>query len=320
MPKIKPMKGRSSPMVIHKCDKARELQARMRWVLTFLNQDVHSLSRVECLKLFIDFRVFQCGWAPSTELHKLLLDPESDSTAERRLLTTGQEKLRGILQKILMTGKQLMQKPHANKPQAMLFVQGFEMYEVFYNVLVTEDRVFKDRISKYLDGFFEEDKKMEAIYTDTGILADALIDVLSQFPLSRIKTCQKPDCGNYFFQKTTKSKGDFCSPKCQNWARAQRYRENHRDEYNAYYRSRRSKAKEPRISITCLHCGHQYPKGHPDPGKCSKCGGNLRYEVQFLEDRQWKSEECRDLNEAEELRKEIVEFEEREGRETNAKR
>jgi len=129
-----------------------------------------------------------------------------------------------------------------------------------------------------------------------GALFNALIRVINPFPLSRIKTCQRPDCGDYFFQKTTKSKGDFCSPRCQSWARANRWRQNHRDDYNKYHRDRRTKAKEDQVEVKCHSCRFHQSVGSindiiqgvlPDVKKCPTCGGMLLHFIRTWENGKW---------------------------------
>lgn len=98
-----------------------------------------------------------------------------------------------------------------------------------------------------------------------GPLADALIRVITRFPLSRIKTCQKPDCGNYFYQGNTRGKGDYCSPKCKNWAKTKRWRKANPDKYNnyqrAYHSEQRDKAKQDRVEVKCPSCGLRESRG-----------------------------------------------------------
>ncbi len=315
MARIKVGKRRKPMMVTHNDEKKRELQSRMKVLLDFLNKDIDALNPIEFMKLFLDFSAFiylRSGF--DFFRHTVSIEPESDSIEKRKFLKISQRNLREMLEEILMAEKQIGQESNATAPRS------FNMYKVHYYVWVTKDTVHKSRdfFTPHWSIFDREDEEIQELYF--GLLTDALIDVLNPFPLSRIKTCQKPDCGNYFFQKTTKSKGDFCSPKCKNWGRVKRWRKANPDKYNAYHRKRRNKAKEPWIKMICFNCGHEYPKGHPDLGVCSKCEGKLKYEVQFLEGREWKSEQCRNLNEAEELRKEILEFEKSEGRETNGER
>jgi len=318
MPRMKVGKRRKPMMVTHKDEKKRELQSRMQWLLDFLNTDINSLNSVECLKLFLDFAVFIYGRSYFDLIQKeFRIQHESDLTQTTRFLNKSQECLGVNLERILMTNEEIGQESDARNPYS------FDTFSVWYHVCVTKDRVFKFRHFHSLRPPFhrvlaDEEEDIGLMYT--GLLADALIETISRFPLSRIKTCQKPDCENYFYQKTTKSKGDFCSRKCQNWANTNRWRKANPEKYNAYHRNRRAKAKEPWVKITCVNCGHEYPKGYPDLGVCSKCEGTLKYEVQFLEGREWKSEQCRNYNEAEEFRKEILEFEKSEGRETNEKR
>lgn len=303
MPRMKVRKGKASPMVMHKPEMIRKLQSRLKFLLDFLNVDVESLNSVELLKLFLDFGVFIYGRRYFEEIERMDFKPKKGLVREKRFLNVCQDYLRFLLDGFL--GVQESDDQSYSK---------LETITVSYYVFMTNDKIYKlpflpqfRYLAADLPKHLHEDSEMGNIYR--GILSDEFVRTVNPFPISRIKICQRPDCGNYFFQKTTKSKGDFCSTKCQNFARAQRYRENHRNEYNAYYRNRRAKAKEPWIKMTCLNCGHEYPTGHPDLGVCSKCEGKLKYEVQFLEDREWKSEQCQNFKDAEQFRKEILEYE-----------
>jgi len=325
MARVKGGKRRKPMMVTHKNQKKRELRAWMQWLLDFLNTDIDSLNPVELLKLFLDFGAFVSADSSFEQFAEMEIKPGKGLTQERKFLRLSQNILRGMLEKILMAEKQIGEESHFRRVEV-------DNYVIDYFVCVTKDRVLKFPVPFVaVYGSYEEVETLHIGMNNqqteefdkkiwTGLLADALIRVITRFPLSRIKSCEKPDCGNYFYQKTTKSKGDFCSRKCQNWARTTRWRKGNPDKYNFYHRNRRAKAKEPWVKITCIKCGHEYPKGHPDPGKCSGCGGKLKYEVQFIEGREWKSEDCPNFNEAEKLRKEILEFERNEGRGTNGKR
>lgn len=296
MAKIEVRKGRRSPMPMHKAEKARDLQARLKWLLDFLNTDIDSLNSVECLKLFLDFAVFIYGRSYFELIQKEFpIQPESDLTQTKRFLNKSQEILGVNLEEILMAKEEIGQESAARIPH------GFDTFSVWYHVGVTKDRVFKYRHFYSLTPPFDrvladEDENIGLIYR--GLLDDALIEILSRFPLSRIKTCQKPDCENYFYQKTTKSKGDFCSPKCQNWARTNRWRQNHRDDYNKYHRDRRGKAKEDRIKLKCRSrsCGYQgteelfedYLKRYSEPEDCPQCKKTkLLHIIRTWEKGQW---------------------------------
>jgi len=281
MSKIKVRRGRSSPMVMHKHEKGKDFRARMKWLLDFLNTDIDSLNPIECLKLVFDLGGFITGAPPPVFPENTLRQVRGLGNLvkdrERKFLNTGQHLFSGILEKILTTAKQIGQESDDTFP-----LREFDRYVIYYDVSVTKDWVFKNP-ALYLDNedLDNEDEELMRLYENKGLFVDALIEVLSRFPLSRIKTCQKPDCDNYFYQKTTKSKGDFCSRKCQNWARTNRWRQNHRDDYNKYPRDRRAKAKEDRIKLKCRSrsCGYQgteelfedYLKRYSEPEDCPQC-------------------------------------------------
>jgi hypothetical protein len=298
--KIKVKRGRGSPMVMHKGEMRREQQSRMKWFLNFLNMDINSLNSVELLKLLLDFGVFIYGRRYFELIEKKDFKTKKGLIQEKIFLKVCQDFFRCSLDGFLSEDER-----HRGRFDTMIVAYFVDLvndkirrYPVHhrFHLLVAD-------LPKHLDEEGEQGNICR------GILQDAFFVTLSPFPVSRIRICQKRDCGKYFYQKTTKSKGDFCSRKCQNYASNERWRKANPEKYNASVRAWRKKAKEPWIKMTCLNCGHEYPKGHLDPITCSKCRGNLKFAVQFLEGGEWKSEQCRDFDEAEELRKEILEFE-----------
>ncbi len=290
MARIKPGKPKRSPMVRFRENKM-EVRDRMVWLLDFLNKDIDSLKTGDFLKLVFDFAGFIYA-LPTLKVPGMWGTPE-----ERILLKQSQGFLRKRIKNILLEAD--------TSPEAFGKTFDDHSYSVPCQIIVSPDRVFKVRfLFPIWPPPFDETFKAQ--------LFDAMIEVLSQFHLSRIKTCQKPGCGKYFYRKSTKGEGNFCSPRCQNWARTHKWRQKYPDKYNEGQRKWRAKAKEPWIRIECLNCGHEYPKGHSDPGVCSKCGGKLRYEVMYFEERKWRSEEYRNFNEAEEYRRDSLEYEKKE--------
>jgi hypothetical protein len=245
MPRMKIPRGRRSPMVMYKGEGARELQSRLKWLLDFMNKDIDSLRRTEILKLFIDVVGFMYGRSSFEEIGEMNFEPKPELDQKRKFLKECQEYLRVMV-------KDLQTAEIKEKESDVRFSNEFHTYQIYYHIAVSKDRVFKFRplphpwFDTKMPGELIEDliewSDVILNYPIWNLLADALIDTLNPFPLSRIKTCAK--CGNYFYQKTTKTKGDFCSPKCKNWARTNRWRKANPDKYNAYHRNRRAKAKE----------------------------------------------------------------------------
>jgi len=261
MARTKVRRGRRSPMVMHKGEKVGDLQARMKWLLDFLNKDIDSISRIECSKLVLDIAAFIYG--PFLEMFpEVNLKPETNLIKEKKFLNICQDRLRFMVKAILTGLKQIGTKPTLGIPL------HFDVYVIPYQVFISKrsDGVFKAPLFRG-EYFITEDLDVHGETSDfyIGTLADALITLLNHFPLSRIKTCQKPNCGNYFYQKTTKSKGDFCSRKCQNWVNTTRWRENNREDYNAYHRAyqsnQRDKARQEQVEVRCFSCGFNETRG-----------------------------------------------------------
>ena len=284
MPKIKIRKGRGSPMVAHKDEKMRELRSRMNWLLAFLNKDIEALDPVELYRCFADFLLFLTRYPPLKSSQKIGYPPESDLITQRRSLKRSQSELRGMLTEFLKTAETAGEESFGESPK------GFDSYNVHYEIVVTKQRIGKFR------PWFSYKTIEDTHIIDKGSLIDCLIDTLNPFPLSRVKRCQKPDCGNYFYQKTTKSKGDFCSPRCQNWARTNRWRKANPDKYNAYHRNRRARAKEDLVEVKCSSCEFQQSIGSikdliqgvlSDIKKCPACGAVLLHIIRTWENGKW---------------------------------
>jgi hypothetical protein len=280
MARMKVKKGRRSPMVMHKGETTREQQSRMKWFLNFLNMDIDPLNTVECLKLFLDLGVFVYG-DPSIPFAERAVeqtwpDLKSDSTHKERFIKTCQDYLRWLLERSLMDVEDLGGE--------LRFPSSREVYEITCSFVIDNDRITKIPVYRPLSLPFPEnlhkDGETENFYR--GLLSDAFAKVLSPFLLSRIRTCQK--CGNYFYQKTTKSIGDFCSsPKCKNYAATNRWRKDHPDEWKAYMRTyqreRRDKAKQDQVEVYCPSCRYREPRGllgdylksYSGPQGCPRC-------------------------------------------------
>lgn len=233
MPRMKVRKGKASPMVMHKPEMIRKLQSRLKFLLDFLNVDIESLNSVELLKLVLDFGAFIYGRQYLKEVEKMDFKPKKGLVREKKFLNVCQDYLKFLLNGFLGIRK----NDDETYPK-------LEFITVPYGVLVVNDKIHKiplrllfrylvSNLPKYL----HKEGDPGDIFRST--LSDEFVTTISPFPISRIKICQRPDCRNYFFQKTTKSKGDFCSPKCKNWARSNRWRANHKEEYNEYHRNKR---------------------------------------------------------------------------------
>ena len=320
MARVKVGKRRKPMMVTHKDEKKADLRVAMQWLLDFLNKDIESLSPLECGKLLFDFAHFIAGSIFYEFLAKMLMLTPQKRPAEfieqRAFLKNCQDILRRMFDSILMAEKRFRHVVGENLEGEHPAVPIYP-YWIQYRLRVTKDRVFKEpfydlEMFPFVQNHGETGEKMKTLLT--GMLIDALVGIISPFPLSRIKTCQKPGCGNYFYQKTTKSKGDFCSPKCQNWARSNRWRKANPDKYNAYHRNRRSKAKEDQFAVKCRTCRFQQSLGSiqdlihgilSDMNKCPTCGETLLHFIQTWENGKWMESESLGSFEWEEfLRKE----------------
>jgi hypothetical protein len=287
MAKMKVGRPRGSPMPMHKEEKRGELQSRLKWLLSFLSEDIDSLSQVESYKLFLDFVVFVYGGSDvEGDALRVQID-EQETTGTRVFLNKTQHMLRRML-KWLQEGEE----------RGGLRYE-FPLYGPMYCVTVREDKIIKRRALHMLTppiyAIYQAEKDERAAGFLRDMITDALIETLSSFPLSRVKTCQKPGCGNYFYQGTTRG-GDYCSPKCRNWAKTNRWRQSHRDEYNKYHRNRRIKAREDRAEARCRSCGFQHSIGPikdlirgilSDINKCPTCGEMLLHAIWTWESGKW---------------------------------
>jgi hypothetical protein len=279
MARMKVGRRRGSPMPMHKGEKKRELQARMKWLLDFLNTDVYSLNQAEFLKLYIDLGVFIYGTTPPGSLvPKIKLRTQKDELREKKFLKNCQDYLRQTLENILLNERKIRQDQ--DRLEAGVLVKSYDVatmsivdtFQAYYDVCVSKDHVGiipillpgilnvpKRKLPKELRG----ERCIEHLVATQ--LLNALISTINPFRLSRIKTCQKPDCQNYFYQGNTRGKGDYCSPMCKNWAKTKRWRKANPDKYNnyqrAYHSGQRDKAKQDRVEIKCPSCGHRESKG-----------------------------------------------------------
>ena len=254
MARIKPGKAKRSPMVMVP-EKKLDARDKMTWFLDFLNADIDSFRLGDRSKLFFDLMEFIHG--------DVVLEPPSGYVIDdddKDFLRNAQEAFRQALANILKAAE-------GCRVEDVEYTSIAE-YSVAYLVVISKDSVFKARYSQ----------------TSQGQIFDVLIELLSQFHLSRIRTCQKPDCGKYFYRKREGAKGDFCSNRCRNWGYTTRWRQAHPDKYDDYqktYRSnRKNRAKQARIEVRCGRCEFResrgllkdYLKNYSDPGGCPQCG------------------------------------------------
>ncbi|NIO22003.1 MAG: hypothetical protein GTN76_15050, partial [Candidatus Aenigmarchaeota archaeon] len=217
MVRMKVGRRRGPPMPMHKGETKRELQSRMKWFLDFLNKDIDSLNTIGRLKLLLDLGVFIYG-DPNVPFcegswERKFPNSKPDSIHARMFLEACQDYLGWLLERSLMDEKDLGEE--------FRFPSRRGVYEISYSFVKHKDRITKIPVYRPLSLPFPEnlhkDGKTENFYR--GLLSDAFATVLTSFLLSRIKTCKKPGCGNYFYQGNTRGKGDYCSPKCKNWAK-----------------------------------------------------------------------------------------------------
>jgi len=303
MPRIEVRKGRRSPMVKHKDEKKRELQSRMQWLLDFLNKDIDSLNRLACGQLLFELAHLISGGVVFEFLAEIMLKltPEkqpAELIQQRAFMKNCRDILRRMLENILMAEKSFRRAVGEDLEDGHPGVPIYP-YWIQYRLRVTKDRVLKEpfydlEMFPFTGNHSGAKEEMKNLLT--GMLIDALAGVITPFPLSRIKTCQRPDCGKYFYQKTTKSKGDICSPKCQNWARAKRWRKANPEKFNAYYRNRRAKAKEDQLEVKCHSCGFQQTVGSltdvvqgviSEVRECPTCGKMLLHFIRTWESGKW---------------------------------
>lgn len=257
-PRMKPGKPIRSPMVMPR-KRMLDIRDKMTWFLNFLNTDIDSLKQGDYLKLLYDFREFVHGAHTAFEMLPLL----AHFLADKTLLKTSQEVFKQAVVNIRGAEEEARSGGDSH-------TKTIKEYSVPYRVIVAKDRVFKVRDFPVWPPFDE---------TFRGLLFDALVELFSQFHLSRIRTCQKPGCGKYFYRKREGAKGDFCSRRCRNWGTSIRWRKNHPEEYKKYLKNYRAKAKAPRVEVICRSCGFHESRGtlyeemRDNPGleDCPKC-------------------------------------------------
>ena len=229
MGRIKPGKPRRSPMVMFP-EKKMNAKDKMTWFLGFLNEDIDSLRSGDFLKLLYDFGEFIYGY-PTLKMLGMW-----DKPGDRALVKLSQEFFKIALESI---------------PKG----KGPKKYSVPYELVVREDRVFKVR---NFAPWFEPAVRVAIDEAFRGQLFDALIELLSQFPLSRIKTCQKPDCGKWLFRYREGTKGDYCSERCRSWARYMRHKEK---------RNKRRKEKRAKSEVV-VECPGNFEQVTLTPTEC----------------------------------------------------
>lgn len=289
MARIKPGKAKRTPMVMAP-ERKLDARDRMAWFLDFLNVDIDLLKQGDYLKLLYDFGEFIHGEHTSFEMFPLL----AHFLADKSLLKMSQEVFRQAVVNILEAEGDARARGNSH-------TKIIKEYSVPYQVIVAKDRVFKVRDFPVWPPFDE---------TFRGQLFDALVELFSQFHLSRIRTCQKPDCGKYFYRKREGAKGDFCSNKCRNWGYTTRWRKNHPEEYRKYLENYRAKAKVPRVEVICRSCGFHESRGtlyeemrnNPGLEDCPKCRKakllhieKIREGKKWIEGQEWGASDWRDF-------------------------
>jgi len=217
----------------------------LRWFLDFLNADIPALANDQLFNLWDELR--RRAYGPLGVF--VVQDRDLIDWPKQRQRALGlQGFLRGLLQKILQTAQrkkkrlirplfeitEAMQeylewdeeegpKPSTSVPDYPGALEAIILTEVQRKPLpewvqnwIADSRTIRLHILADRDRVFSFFTRPE----DRLILD--FISHLSQFPLSSIRTCQRPDCGKYFLKATKKEKR-YCSNKCV-WIMASRER------------------------------------------------------------------------------------------------
>ncbi len=140
-----------------------------------------------------------------------------DTPEIRARIRERQGYLRSCLEEILQKRDQLMREPLEVMDQEtgqLVPYSPIREYRVRFSAQVSVDG---EQIATLPPDSYSDEEYHSFLY-------HRMIQLLSNFPLSRIKICENGDCGKYFFQPTMKEKR-YCSPRCTYQAATRKYRE-----------------------------------------------------------------------------------------------
>lgn len=206
-------------------------KGRLRWFLDLINADINSLIDRELFSLWTDMREIAYGdWGEAIiTTHEIIKWKETRNRTKeiQNLLKTSLEKSLDILSKPL---KKVVPDfgPFDVEEEKKITGIGAVLRVAFsyFNQNKPIPKWIREHIpidfSLNMKAFIDDDDKLFVASDIKSKLLLEFILVLSQFPLSLIKTCQREDC-KVFFLKATKKKKRYCSNKCA-WVMASRER------------------------------------------------------------------------------------------------
>lgn len=190
------------------------------WFLEFINiPDIDSLPVWEFIRhnLNVSGFAFGLGLTDSNRIFSEKTKGLMDTPEIRARIKERQDYLRSSLESILQKRDELMREPlEVINEETGQFVPYFNLreYRVPFSAQISSDG--EQIVILPPDSYSPEEYK--------SLLYHRLIEVLSNFDLSRIKICENGDCGKYFLQPTEKGKR-YCSPRCTYRASTRGYRE-----------------------------------------------------------------------------------------------
>jgi len=257
----------------------------LTWFLRFINANIEDMPQEELYSLWrgLRKRIYGPFGVMAIPTEEILNWPEL-----RKSAIVLQKFLKDLLEKILRTAqtkKKTMIRPHFSfdeeveeglfktvvieddeKGDVFWYEEPTEKVPPFSNIL--EEIILSETKRKPLPGWVEDyiadshnmslkiiahqDSVFPFFTNPKNKLVLEFSNLLSQFPLSSIRTCQRSDCGKYFLKATKKEKR-YCSNRCA-WVMASRQRRTNQPEAEkakkrASYERRRKRDLGPGVKV-----------------------------------------------------------------------
>lgn len=164
---------------------------KARWLSEYLGTEIDKLPTGDFLKLSYEVRLFLLGWTPLSDYSpEILAEIRPDTDKNRAFLRAIQHGARELL-------KRIVRMRDDEKTREELGADPVAQFSLKYHVTVSENQLLVD----YDQGDY------------LGAMIFWIVELLSKFTLSSIKTCANEPCGNFFIQ-TTKREKIYCSQRC----------------------------------------------------------------------------------------------------------
>jgi hypothetical protein len=171
---------------------------KARWLSEFLSTDIEKVATSDFAKLSYEFFCFVQG-----EKTTNLMGPGiyTDTEGKRKMFGLLQQEMSKILDSVVKWKKEEADSSQYDDPRLIPGAWDPEKpkarFNLRYAVYVRKDELW-----------LEHDR-----YELVGPMCFSLLNLLSKFALSSIKTCANEPCGNFFIQ-TTKREKIYCSQRC----------------------------------------------------------------------------------------------------------